>query len=224
MSVDDSEGKLAPAPRRKPMKNAALREESIHKLSEAAFRLFVTKGYAATTLQQIADTVGMTKGAIFFYFQSKENLLFHLLQLAEQNIVVAFETQCKTAEGNALDRIVAFFHHGARQGLERPYELLCLIQISIEFGGQDNEIGKRVSAIYQRNYDLLTQVVVDGQERGELESSIRPTEFVSMIVAMHDGMMLEWHRRGGEIDGRRLVQAVRLAVLHGISSGATKRD
>lgn len=204
--------------RRKSTTNAALREDSIQRIEEAAFRLFVTKGYAATTLQQIADEVGMTKGAIFFYFQSKENLLLHLLTIAERSIVHTFVDQVADPSLSSVDRLVAFFHHGARQGLERPYHLLCLIQTSIEFTGVDTEIGRRVTDTYSRIYELLSRIVADGQHRGELSSEINAIEFVSMVVAMHDGMMLEWHRRGGTIDGRRLVQAVRTMVLNGVKA------
>ena len=73
--------------RRKATKNAELREESIQRLSQAAFQLIVMKGYHATTLQEIADAAAMTKGAIFFYFTSKERLLLHLLDIAEAHIV-----------------------------------------------------------------------------------------------------------------------------------------
>lgn len=220
MSNADIQGTVRQKPRRKSAKNSALREESIQRLTDAAFRLFVTRGYAATTLQQIADDVGMTKGAIFFYFQSKENLLLHLLDHAERHIVTPFGEQALRTQGSPTDKIVAFFHHGARQGLERPYELLCLIQISIEFNRVPGIIGDRIGQIYKRNYDLLESIVRQGQETGGISRVIKPTEFVSMIVAMHDGMMIEWHRRGGTIDGRRLVQAVRLSLLHGITSSA----
>lgn len=204
--------------RRKSTTNAALREDSIQRIEEAAFRLFVTKSYTATTLQQIADEIGMTKGAIFFYFQSKENLLLHLLIVAERSIVQAYADHVADLSLSSVDRLVAFFHHGARQGLDRPYHLLCLIQTSIEFTGVDTEIGRRVTATYSKIYELLSRIVAEGQQRGELSSEISAMEFVSMVVAMHDGMMLEWHRRGGAIDGRRLVQAVRTMVLNGVQS------
>ncbi|AEQ52686.1 TetR/AcrR family transcriptional regulator [Pelagibacterium halotolerans] len=202
--------------RRKSTSNAAMREMSMQRITEAAFRLFVVRGYEATTLQQIADEVNMTKGAIFFYFQSKENLLLHLLASAEEAVVSTFIEKVDSSNASPSERIVDFFHHGARQGLEAPYRLLCLIQISIVFSGQDNEIGRRVTDIYRRIYEHLTGIVEEGQKVGAFNNDIKPSEFVSMIVAMHDGMMLEWQRRGGEIDGRLLVQAVRVSMLNGM--------
>ena len=49
-----------------------------------------------------------------------------------------------------------------------------------------------------------------------MQSDIDARSFASMIVAVHDGMMLEWHLRGAEISGPDLVKNVRRMLLHGI--------
>lgn len=202
---------------KKVTKKAALREESIQRLSEAAFRLFVSNGYHATTLKEIADAVGMTKGAIFFYFASKERLLLHLLDIAEVNIVDSLIAHLASIRGSALDKIIAYFHFGSRHGIERPYELLCLIQISIEFRHRTDAVGKRITGIYDRVYRVLEEIIDAGRARGELQKDLHTRELASTVVATHDGMMLEWHRRGGRmIDGQTLVRTVRYTFLKGI--------
>lgn len=201
-------------PPRKAAKNAELREDSIQRLSQAAFQLIVMKGYHATTLQEIAEAVGMTKGAIFFYFTSKERLLLHLLDIAEEHIVDSLAAHLNSAEGTALDKIVAYFHFGSWHGIERPYELLCLIQISIEFRHRSDAIGKRIVAIYNRIYRVLEEIIEAGRARGELPKDLPTREIASTVVATHDGMMLEYHRR--EIDGEKLVRVVRTVFLQGL--------
>jgi len=47
-------------------------------LIEAAIRLFADKGYHATSIQEIADSVGIAKGSLYSYFQSKEDLLLSI--------------------------------------------------------------------------------------------------------------------------------------------------
>ncbi|HKJ03123.1 MAG TPA: TetR/AcrR family transcriptional regulator [Longimicrobiales bacterium] len=42
---------------------------------DAAFRVFAERGYGATRLDEVADAVGVTKGAIYYYFDGKEDLL-----------------------------------------------------------------------------------------------------------------------------------------------------
>jgi AcrR family transcriptional regulator len=204
--------------RKKATKNAKLREDSIQRLSQAAFQLIVMKGYHATTLQEIADAVGMTKGAIFFYFTSKERLLLHLLAVAEAHIVDSLVAHFGSVRGTAIDKIIAYFHFGSLHGIDRPYELLCLIQISIEFRHRPDAIGKRIVAIYSRIYRVLEDIIETGRIRGELPKDFTTRELASTVVATHDGMMLEYHRR--EIDGEQLVRTVRTAFLQGIGTKA----
>ncbi|GAA1983551.1 TetR/AcrR family transcriptional regulator [Microbacterium pumilum] len=45
-------------------------------VTEAAVRLFAAQGYANTSVQQIVDAAGVTKGAMYHYFESKDDLLF----------------------------------------------------------------------------------------------------------------------------------------------------
>src|SRR3954449_1119974 len=44
----------------------------------AAQRLFIERGYDATSLRQIADVVGTTKAAVYYHFPAKEHLLLEL--------------------------------------------------------------------------------------------------------------------------------------------------
>jgi AcrR family transcriptional regulator len=62
---------------RKSTRKAQAREEDIFR---AAARIFHRKGYAATSLQDIADEVGLLKGSLYYYIDSKEDLLFGISQ------------------------------------------------------------------------------------------------------------------------------------------------
>src|SRR5579864_8386623 len=47
---------------------------------EAAFEEFSRNGYAATTLDQVAERAGVTKGTIYVYFESKEHLFISMVR------------------------------------------------------------------------------------------------------------------------------------------------
>lgn len=47
---------------------------------EAAIRCFARKGFHATSIQEIADELGMAKGSIYFYFKSKDDLLISVFE------------------------------------------------------------------------------------------------------------------------------------------------
>jgi AcrR family transcriptional regulator len=201
-------------------KKMLLREESIRRLAEAALCLIVAKGYHATTLQEIAEGAGLTKGAIFFYFDSKENLLLHLLDLVETHTVDTLIEHLDKQSGTAPDKIAAFFRFTSKHGIDRPHELLCLIKLSIERRDSTELADSRVKHIYDRIRTKLTMIIEEGKACGELDPSLPAAEFASVLIAMHDGMMLEWHRRGGEIDGKVLVRTVWTTILNGITRKA----
>lgn len=58
-------------------------EETKQRIMEIAFRLFMEQGYEHTTIQDIVDALGMSKGAIYHHFKTKEEILN---ELTESNI------------------------------------------------------------------------------------------------------------------------------------------
>ena len=65
---------LAPTPQAAPAKRARRKEARPGELLEAALALFVEKGFAATRVEEVAARAGVSKGTLFLYFPSKEEL------------------------------------------------------------------------------------------------------------------------------------------------------
>ncbi len=67
-------------------------EETINRILDVAFRLFMEKGYEHTSIQNIIDNLGgLSKGAIYHHFKSKEDLLIAVTDriTAESNQMLA---------------------------------------------------------------------------------------------------------------------------------------
>jgi len=56
-------------------------DERRRELMQAATRLFSKKGYRSTTTEEIARAAGLTKGALYHHFKSKEDVLYELIQM-----------------------------------------------------------------------------------------------------------------------------------------------
>jgi len=72
------------------------------KITEEAIRLFEKKGFSETSIQDIVDAIGVTKGTFYYYFSSKEELLMdiHLgyineLLVRQEHILQNESTSCK---------------------------------------------------------------------------------------------------------------------------------
>lgn len=60
---------------RTPEQNKQIRIESMHKIMEAAFKLIAKNGYESTSISGIAKEAGVSKGLLYNYFESKEDLV-----------------------------------------------------------------------------------------------------------------------------------------------------
>src|SRR5215469_3580593 len=70
---------------------------------EAAFTEFARNGYAATTLDQIAERAGVTKGTIYVYFENKEHLFISMVHEFTKATFDIVEDMFETHEGSTAD-------------------------------------------------------------------------------------------------------------------------
>ncbi len=201
--------------RPRPATKREQRQASVASLGAATLELFVAQGYRQTPVEQIGRAVGLTKGAVFFYFGSKAGLLRHLLDGVEVAVVDGLEQNLAAAGDDARDQLVAFIHSQARLGVEHWREVLLLILMSLEFAGQ-GELGERIATIYRRLYDQVEAIIARGRAQGTFRDDCGAREQAAVVMAGHDGIFLEWHRRQDELQGRELVRALRRTMQAGL--------
>jgi len=195
----------------------AQREASIERLLDAAQGLFVSQGYRQTNLDQIASAADLTKGAVYFYFRSKETVLLELLKRMQAIVV---DEALKVAAGagpSAADRLVAFLHHQSKLGVTHRDAVLLLILMSLEFSERKGTARNTLRRIYRRLYDFVERLIHDGQRSGEIRADIRSRELCAIVMAIHDGTFLEWYRRSPALSGPEVVRALRGVLLTGIA-------
>ena len=192
------------------------RQTSVEKLLDAALHLFVSKGYRSTNLEQIAGAAGLTKGAVYFYFGSKEAVLIALLDRVQ---TVVFDKAIKAVErvGPSLtDKLVAFLHNAAKLGITHRDEVLLLILMSLEFKEREGTVRDCIGRIYERTHALIRRLIRAGQKSGEFRSDVPTRELAAIVMANHDGTFLEWYRRSDSLNGRNVVRALRSMVVSGL--------
>lgn len=192
------------------------RQASVEGLLGAALHLFVSRGYRSTNLERIAGAAKLSKGAVYFYFGSKEAVLLELLKRVQAIVVDEALAAAQRAGPGAADRIVAFLHHQAQLGVTHRDEVLLLILMSLEFGGRRGKVRALTEGIYRKLYAFVEKLVREGVAAGELRGDLSPRELASIIMANHDGTFLEWYRRSGSLRGPALVRALREVVLYGV--------
>ena len=196
----------------------AQREISVEALLQAALRLFVHNGFEQTSVDKIAEAAGLSKGAIYFYFDSKEALLHGLLDQTEKVVVDRMVKTIAGAGPEASDKIAVFVNGQAELGVTDPDRVLLLILSSLEFHNHEGAINDRVQAIYARMYAILEDVIELGKAQRAFRRDLPTAVQAAIIMAGHDGTFLEWHRRKDRLDGPQLVRALRAATLAGLAA------
>ena len=216
----DSSSATADIPRRPANKKVEQRQASMELLLDAALRLFVSQGYRSTNLEQISGAAQLTKGAVYFYFRSKEAVLLELLKLV-QATVVDRAIEVTAAAGPGPDaKLVAYVHYQANLGITHRDQVLLLILMALEFKEREGEAQAFIATLYAKQCHFIEKLVQSGQKAGVFRRDVPMRELASVVLAINDGTFLEWFRRSGTLDGRKLVKALRSVVLGGVMAPA----
>lgn len=210
-SPGDNSGRDRPTTKREQ------RAASIEALLTKALTLFITQGYHATTVEEIAQAADLTKGAVYFYFKSKANVLKTLLDRTEELTVEPTLAAMDAAGTDPRDRLNAFVRSQSVIGAEKTEYMLLAILMSAEFNGSGDEIENRLTELMARMEDALRETVKVGQSSGVFRKGIGANELASVIMATNKGCYVEWYMRGGDLKGHDFARAFRDFVFDGVA-------
>ncbi len=160
-------------------------------LTQAAIAVFAERGYHRATMQAVAERAGVSKGGIYEYFESKEQLL---LASAEMLLTAVFEQSMDTlerGEGTVHDRLERF----ARTTLVavEDWSQLCvlLLQVWAELGpDEEGPLRALVGRLYMQSSDRVTAVLEAAVKSGEAAPHSSRAASLAIMAAL-DGMVLQ---------------------------------
>jgi len=169
--------------------------ERPQEILEAAFAEFSRNGYATTTLDQIAERAGVTKGTIYVYFDNKEHLFISMVRELMKVTLDTVQDMFKRHEGSTADLLRAqfsFIYHNIVEDRRRREVVRMLIAEAPRFP----ELADRYhDEIHSPCVDLLKQAIERGMDRGEIRRSavtecplvlIAPIALVDVWMMMFD--------------------------------------
>ncbi len=202
-----------------PVPHHVRRRQTEDAVLESAERLFVTNGFHRTTVDDIAKDAGLTKGAVYFHFRDKIDVLMALLHRAEDRVLYPILNRMRNNDVSPTDRIVEYLHSWARVALEQRNTMFLPILMSFEFLGTNDPIEREIRGMYDRIYATLHDLIAQGRASGELNDTGPIDAHVAVLVAITDGMLLEWLRHSDKFDGSLVTSALRHVMLAGLTSG-----
>lgn len=180
---------------------------------DAAIGIFWRKGYSVATIQDIADAVGILKGSVYYYIDSKEDLLFSIFERAHGEAMKIVE-DVRALDAPPLERLQVYFERYVE------YFLHNLEQASLYLREWRSLNKERYQVVLdqRRMYDeFVIGLIHEAQARGEVDPSHEAKYAAYFILGAIKGLP-DWYRREGQDSAptiARVYAAQSLAMLTG---------
>ncbi|WP_344620945.1 TetR/AcrR family transcriptional regulator [Dactylosporangium salmoneum] len=175
--------KAAPKKTDAPLNGRRSRDREV---IEAAVKLFWEKGYASTSVQDVADELGMMKGSLYYYIDGKDDLLRKIFEDSHREVQEIAERH-RAADGKAVDRLRAFFEE---------YALWCLTHLqraslyAREWRHASEDL-RALMAVQRRYYDellvpMIKSAIAEGSVSADLDIRMANYFIMSAITSIPD--------------------------------------
>jgi AcrR family transcriptional regulator len=161
-------------------------EETRARIMESSIKLFSNRGFNAASVDDICEEAGVSKGAFYHHFETKQTLFLALLDGWLQTIENAIEaSRDKTVPETFMQMTEAFPYMFGTAGEGLPMFLEFWLQAS-----RDEKIWQASIAPYHRYHKYFTSLIRKGVNEGSFVG-VDPELTARMIVAMAMGLLLQ---------------------------------
>jgi AcrR family transcriptional regulator len=181
---------------------------------KAAVGLFRKRGYEATRVQDIIDTVGVSEATFFNYFPSKDALLEAYAIGRIEEYASLLRDEMADERRNVPDRVRDLVRTigEALQREDRPFMALVATRSRLFQGGDGNVFERQVQA-----HGRLVELFREGQARDEIRRELDPHLLAESLTGAYTFAIVNWltgRARGDELLATRLVRVADV-VLEG---------
>lgn len=189
------------------------REERWVELIDVATQVFYEKGYDGASLQDIADRLGMLKGSLYYYIQSKEDLLFDVISAVHKEGLAVIRARSEVA-GDPLERlesvIVGHVEHTCRNLVPTAVFLHELSSLPEE---RRREVLGSEHAYQGVFRDLIEKAQAEGLVRADLDPRL-----AALSVLGSTNWVYRWFRPGGAFSPEQIGSELAEMAIRGIAT------
>lgn len=147
-------------PRRETTKRREMIEKEIY---ETAARLFAERGYAGTSLGDIADAVGLNRASLYYYVNRKDELLAKLIEAATGDAAAALREISSRTDLDVAEKLRAIARASALRQALHPYRLRMVIKSEADL---PPELAEAHAKGRRAVLEELTAVLDEGMKSG----------------------------------------------------------
>ncbi len=176
--------------------------EPRQEILRTAARLFQERGYDATSMNDVAAALKLSKGGLYHHFQSKDEILFHIMShamdITEERVI------------NPVRRM---------EGADKRLHELIRLHIEVVLSEEDREITvmlhenhplptglrRKINARKKDYIHFVENLVADAQRHHASASGVTPRAAAFALVGMIN-WIYQWYKPGGSLTGTDIVR------------------
>jgi AcrR family transcriptional regulator len=185
--------------------------DSKHNIYTTAIHLMETEGYGQITVERISRKAGVSIGAFYHHFASKNDILVELFREADVFFVNKVVNAIKGENG--FDQIMSYFQHFSKFYLHYGVDIIKALYMTQHklFSQNDRVI-----------VTLLQDIVYRGVQKGELVADITSQEITDMLFCSARGVAYKWCVDNGQFPLDQIMLQYIKVILNSLRPGNQK--
>ena len=199
----------------KPTKNSHTGNTE-ERILNHSMRLFLERGYNGTSIDDITQAAGLTKGALYWHFRSKEDLLKRIIEQFEKRFLDGLIQKVEEVKGGASDKFDKYVRYNAAFAYYNRELCVSFTSLSGELVGSHHPVEPEIKRIYKKYQNFLSNLILQGKKEKIFKKEIDADLTALVIIAFHDGILLQWSMNRDKIDSEAYVNTFKKVLQHGL--------
>ncbi|MEN0659568.1 TetR/AcrR family transcriptional regulator [Caldifermentibacillus hisashii] len=182
------------------------------KIIEKAIELFEKKGFSTTSIQDIVDELGVTKGSFYYYFSSKEQLL---MDIYNEYITNLLDRQTKIIANKTLspkEQLIEIIRLLINDLIENGPRARIYFREMRHLSEDHINTIKKIRKQFRKNIEM---VIRTGEEQGVFKTQL-PADILAFALLGLTNWSYNWYTPDGEIPPEELVEIYSELLLTGL--------
>jgi len=189
-----------------PKTSAAAKEARRTQILNAAVRCFARRGYYETTIEDLVAETGLSRGALYLYYPSKEAIYLAISERWSCGLEAAIRTRLTPDPSPAATLRLLIEVTGEHVQAEADACRILMEGWNLE--RHIPALAERARQGHQRSLAGLGHLLRAGIAAGEFRADLDVVSQVLLLQATLHGLMVQWHRRPGSVDWHRAADEI----------------
>lgn len=159
----------------------------------------MARGFTDVSIDDIARAAGVTKGALYFYYKKKDDLLMDVIKKYVLSYLDGITDAIGNATGSTRERVERLFF-AVPESEERfveatggmPFDFRSFFLLLMEGLKKFPLIDKRYALFHQGIKDKVKEVLEEGKRRGDVVETLDSEDAAFLLYGCAEGLMMHW--------------------------------